>query len=176
MLVGADTNYIYVHIQDVRKALLAVVQAPAQKVSGEDFFIANCQDMMTTRSFFDLIGKHCGKRPPSMSLNLVLGYWIAGFLTWVATRITGSEPSAPVDIMRTARFGSIEYTNNKSIDVLGLSYTPIDSAVAESVADVKRRMAAAETQGKRSMFPFVTLSFSGLVGLGLLVRSRSTHA
>merc|ERR1712226_18754 len=35
MLVGADTNYIYVHIQDVRKALLAVVQAPAQKVSGE---------------------------------------------------------------------------------------------------------------------------------------------
>merc|ERR1712232_1009517 len=90
MLVGADTNYIYVHIQDVRKALLAVVQAPAQKVSGEDFFIANCQDMMTTRSFFDLIGKHCGKRPPSMSLNLVLGYWIAGFLTWVATRITGS--------------------------------------------------------------------------------------
>merc|ERR1711874_183810 len=88
-----------------------------------------------------LIGKHTGRQLPQASLNLTLGYWMSSALTWISTHITRSEPIAPVDIMRTAQFGSIEYTCKKSVDVLGLSYTPIDDAVSESVADVKRRMA-----------------------------------
>merc|ERR1711998_20259 len=103
--------------------------------------------MMTTRRFFDLIGAQCGKRPPSMSLNLTAGYWLSKLMTLVSTYVTKSEPSAPVDIMRTARFGSIEYTNQKSIDVLGMSYTPIEVAIAESVADVKRRMTEDDGSG-----------------------------
>lgn len=126
MLVGADTNFIYVHISDVRKALVAAVEAPADKVAGEDFFIANSDDMMTTRGFFDLVGKHTGRQPPTTNMNLTLGYWLSSAMTWVSTNITGTEPMAPVDIMRTAQFGSIEYTCQKSVDVLGLSYTPID--------------------------------------------------
>merc|ERR1712039_946017 len=145
MLVGPDTNYIYVHIRDVQSALISAIEGASQKVNGEGFFIANCQDMMTTRSFFKLIGTHCGKQPPTKSLNLAVGYWFAKMMTLVATYITRSEPSAPVDIMRTCQFGSIEYTNQKSIDILGLSYTPIEVAVAESVADVKKRMAEADT-------------------------------
>jgi nucleoside-diphosphate-sugar epimerase len=144
MLVAADTNFIYVHIRDVEAALIAAMKAPSEKVNAEGFFIANSQDMMTTRSFFDLIGTYCGKPPPSMSLNLRIGYWLAQVMTFVSTHITKSEPSAPTDIMRTAQFGSIEYSNQKSIDILGLSYTPIEVAVAESVADVKRRMAKEE--------------------------------
>lgn len=147
MLVAPDTNFIYVHIRDVQSALVAAVRASPEKVNGEGFFIANCQDMMTTRRFFDLIGTHCGKRPPSMSLNLTAGYWLSKFMTLVSTYITKSEPPAPVDIMRTAQFGSIEYCNQKSIDVLGVSYTPIEVAVAESVADVKKRMAEDDASG-----------------------------
>lgn len=141
MLVGPDTNYIYVHIQDVREAVLRTVAAPADKVAGEDFFIANSEDMMTTREFFNLVGKHTEKAPPTSTLNLTVGYWFASAMSWVATNITGQEPTAPVDILRTAKFGSIEYTAQKSVDVLSMHYTPIDAAVAESVADVKSRMA-----------------------------------
>eukprot|EP00928_Gymnodinium_smaydae_P089332 TRINITY_DN73316_c0_g1_i1.p1 TRINITY_DN73316_c0_g1~~TRINITY_DN73316_c0_g1_i1.p1 ORF type:complete len:346 (+),score=70.76 TRINITY_DN73316_c0_g1_i1:153-1190(+) len=141
MLVGADTNYIYVHIADVRQAIVRAAQASAEKVAGEDFFIANSDDMMTTRHFFDLIGKHTEKPPPRSSLNLTVGSWFANMATWVATHVTGSEPTAPADILRTAKFGSIEYSCQKSKDVLGMEYTPIDLAVAESVADVKSRMA-----------------------------------
>lgn len=142
MLVGGDTNFIYVYIGDVRKALVAAVEAPASKVAGEVFFIANSGDMMTTRGFFNLVGKHTGMPAPSRDLPLSVGLWFSKVTTWWATNVSGSEPTAPVDIMRTAQFGSIEYSSQKSIDVLGMSYTPIDDAIAESVADVRRRMTA----------------------------------
>eukprot|EP00931_Biecheleriopsis_adriatica_P030678 TRINITY_DN18062_c0_g1_i3.p1 TRINITY_DN18062_c0_g1~~TRINITY_DN18062_c0_g1_i3.p1 ORF type:complete len:286 (-),score=36.75 TRINITY_DN18062_c0_g1_i3:236-1093(-) len=140
MLVGPDTNYIYVHIKDVRRAVAAAVEAPAEKVSGEDFFIANSDDMMTTRQFFALIGKHTGVPPPTRSLPLSLAYRFASVTSWLATNITGAEPTAPVDVIRTAQLGSIEYTCGKSVKVLGMSYASIDEAVAESVADVKQRL------------------------------------
>lgn len=149
MLVGPDTNFIYVHIKDVKKALAAVLDAPREVVAGEDFFIANSAEMMTTRRFFDLLGKYTSRQPPQASLNLTLGYWMSYVLTWISTNITKSEPIAPVDIMRTAQYGSIEYTCQKSVDVLGLSYTPIEEAVAESVADVQRRMATAVNTSSR---------------------------
>ena len=48
----------------------------------------------------------------------------------------------PLDIMRTARWGGIEYDCAKSEAVLGISYTPIDTAVHEAICDVRQRGAA----------------------------------
>eukprot|EP00927_Polykrikos_kofoidii_P055307 TRINITY_DN49577_c0_g1_i1.p1 TRINITY_DN49577_c0_g1~~TRINITY_DN49577_c0_g1_i1.p1 ORF type:complete len:376 (-),score=33.04 TRINITY_DN49577_c0_g1_i1:193-1320(-) len=167
LLVGPDTKFIYVHIRDVRKALLAVVDASSDVVSGEDFFIGNCNDAMTTRCFFDVIGKLVGRKVPTHSLNLTIGYWLSVVMTWISSNFTGLEPTAPADVVRTALHGSIEYSCEKSVSVLGLSYTPIDVAISESVADVKRRMAAAVEPQARSIFRVVSFA-SFFVSCGVL--------
>merc|ERR1711871_256443 len=94
-------------------------------------------DMMTTRQYFELMSKHTGVACPRWSLNLTLGFWLGWLLTIIASWVTRCEPLMPVDIMRTALWGGIEYTTKKSEDVLGVCYTPIDLAVSESISDVK---------------------------------------
>eukprot|EP00747_Dinoflagellata_sp_TGD_P169121 gnl/TRDRNA2_/TRDRNA2_197239_c0_seq1.p1 gnl/TRDRNA2_/TRDRNA2_197239_c0~~gnl/TRDRNA2_/TRDRNA2_197239_c0_seq1.p1 ORF type:complete len:347 (-),score=45.87 gnl/TRDRNA2_/TRDRNA2_197239_c0_seq1:49-1089(-) len=142
MLVAPDTNYIYVHIRDVQSSIIAATTLPASKMAGQDYFIGNSKGMMTTRQYFELISKHTGRPCPTASLNLTVAYWLGWLLTWISTRLTGVAPVMPLDIMRTAKWGSIEFDCAKSEDELGISYTPIDEAVSEAVADVKQRMSS----------------------------------
>jgi len=140
MLVAPDTNYIYVHIRDVELAITAACTLPDSKVCGQDYLIGNSKGMLTTRQFFQLLSQQTGRPCPRWSLNLSIGYWLALLLTWIATYITRTEPIMPVDIMRTAWWGSIEYDCSKSEAHLGIQYTPIDIAISESIQDVRQRM------------------------------------
>jgi len=154
-------------------AVAAAVEAAAERVAGEDFFIANSQDMMTTREFFQLIAKHTGVPAPKGTLNLTAAYWFASVTSWLATHIIRSEPTAPVDVIRTAQYGSIEYTCQKSVDVLGLTYAKIDEAVAESVEDVKKRLKE-HSQSKSGTGRALLLTIAALAIFGsALKRLRS---
>jgi hypothetical protein len=96
--------------------------------------------MMTTKQYFEVMSKYCGVEVPTLTMNLTLGLCLGWFLTLVSTYITGWEPLMPIDVMRTAAWGGIEYDCSKSKSELGLCYTPIDKAVEESIADVKARI------------------------------------
>lgn len=111
-----------------------------EEVRGEKFLIGNTRQTITTRQFFELISKHTGVPCPTMTLNLTVGFVLGWFLTLISTYITGWEPLMPIDIMRTATWGGIEYTCKKSEEKLGLKYTDVDTAIRESVEDVKRRV------------------------------------
>ena len=85
----------------------------------------------------------CSQRScPRFVLPLCLAYWLAVALTFLATHVTKQPPLLPVDIMRTARWGGIEYDCGKSKRVLGLRYTPIEQAVKEAMQDVQGRTLA----------------------------------
>eukprot|EP00948_MAST-09A_sp_MAST-9A-sp1_P003044 g3044.t1 len=144
MLVAPDTNYIYVAIQDVVKAIRIVCERRSdlktQDKMIERYLIGNSDQMMTTRQYFDLMSRYCDRKTPTASLNLSIGFCLAYLMTYISTYVTGSEPSLPLDIMRTAYWGGIEYSCEKSMKKLGMEYTPIETAVAESIADVKVRL------------------------------------
>jgi nucleoside-diphosphate-sugar epimerase len=145
VLVGPSTKYIYVAVQDVCTAISTVCERGASDESStrgraEKYLIANSDEMMSTRQYFEVMEKHCGVQVPSMSMNLTLGLVLGWLLTLIATYITGVEPLMPLDIMRTAYWGGIEYDCSKSKSELGLQYTSIDVAVGESIADVKMRI------------------------------------
>lgn len=140
MLVAPETNYIYVHIRDVQQAILAVCNLPKERLASQKYLIGNSAGMITTKQYFEIIGRVVGRPCPSMTMNLKVGYWLAWLLTWISTWITKTEPILPLDIMRTARWGSIEYDCSKSVAELGISYTPIEEAVAEAVEDVRSQM------------------------------------
>eukprot|EP00443_Scrippsiella_acuminata_P013065 CAMPEP_0115326992 /NCGR_PEP_ID=MMETSP0270-20121206/83880_1 /TAXON_ID=71861 /ORGANISM="Scrippsiella trochoidea, Strain CCMP3099" /LENGTH=79 /DNA_ID=CAMNT_0002747359 /DNA_START=127 /DNA_END=363 /DNA_ORIENTATION=- len=79
-------------------------------------------------------------------MNVIFGYWLAWLLTWISTWITKMEPVLPLDIMRTAAWGSIEYDCSKSITELGISYLPIEEAVAEAVEDIQGQVKGASAR------------------------------
>eukprot|EP00930_Biecheleria_cincta_P024347 TRINITY_DN17439_c0_g1_i1.p1 TRINITY_DN17439_c0_g1~~TRINITY_DN17439_c0_g1_i1.p1 ORF type:complete len:362 (+),score=45.82 TRINITY_DN17439_c0_g1_i1:111-1196(+) len=146
MLVAPDTNYIYVHIRDVQQAIRSVCTVPKGQLASNKYLIGNSAGMITTKQYFEIMGRLVGRPCPSMTMNLTLGYWLAWLLTWISTWVTKTEPILPLDIMRTARWGSIEYDCSKSVAELGISYTPIEEAVAEAVEDVRAQMKGRSVQ------------------------------
>jgi hypothetical protein len=129
------TNIKILIFQAIQKA----ATLPAEVVAGHKFLIGNSRGVLTTKEFFSMMSKHTGIPCPSYSLNLYLGYGLGCALSSIATNITGQEPLLPIDIMRTAKWGGIEYDCSKSEKILGIVYTPIETAVAESIADVQAR-------------------------------------
>lgn len=140
MLVGPDTKYVYVHINDVKSAIGEVAVRDKDIIHNEKFLIGNSKQMITTKQFFELMAKHTGVPCPQISLNLTLGFILGWILTLLSTWITGWEPIMPIDIMRTALWGGIEYECSKSEEKLGIQYTDVDVAVRESVEDVRHRL------------------------------------
>jgi len=162
MLLAPDTNFIFVHIGDVQQAILAASTLPVSKVRGRGYFIGNSGDMMTTRKYFELISRHTGIQCPRSVMNLTLAYLIACVLH-VISWLTQCQPIIPLDLVRTACRGSIEYDCSRSVAELGIRYTPCDMAVAEAVDDVRQRMqAAVATNG---VHPALTLPKLGLCGV-----------
>lgn len=148
LLVAPDTKYIYVHIRDVRRAIAKVCKstASASTVSGahleaRQYLIGNSREILTTRSYFEMMGKHCGRQAPRFSLPLNVGMGLAYGLTGLSRLLPVGEPALPIDLMRTAYWGGIVYDCSKSERELGLQYESIDVAVRESIEDVKVRSA-----------------------------------
>ncbi len=131
-LVGADTTYTYVYVRD---AADAIARALLKKDSvGQRYLIGN--QRATTRDYFNTIGKLAGVPMPSRNIPEKWLMPVARGLEVIARR-TGKRPVLPGDVLKTTAAGSLLFDASRSVDELGMSYTPLETALAESVSEIR---------------------------------------
>jgi hypothetical protein len=54
----------------------------------------------------------------------------------VIARRTGKRPLLPLDILKTTTAGSLLFDASRSVEELGLHYTPLEAALAESIKEI----------------------------------------
>ena len=61
---------------------------------------------------------------------------LARAMEW-ASRRTGVRPMLPLDVIRTTAAGSLLFDATLSIEELGMDYTPLETALAAAVAEIR---------------------------------------
>jgi dihydroflavonol-4-reductase len=131
-LVGADTTFIYVHVRD---AALAIVRAAEHPNSvGQRYLVGG--ERATTREYFGIISDLTGVPMPRFNVPDAVILPLARLLTAIA-RWTGRRPPVPEDIIRTTLAGSLLFDGSKAERELGIRYTPLRTALAEAVAEIR---------------------------------------
>jgi dihydroflavonol-4-reductase len=131
-LVGADTTFIYGHVRD---AALAIVRAAENPNSvGQRYLVGG--ERATTREYFGIISDLTGVPLPRFNVPDAVILPVARLLTAIA-RWTGRRPPVPEDIIRTTLAGSLLFDGSKAERELGICYTPLRTALAEAVAEIR---------------------------------------
>jgi len=131
-LVGADTTFIYVHVRD---AALAIVRAAENPNSvGQRYLVGG--ERATTREYFRIISDLTGVPLPRFEVPDAVILPLSRLLTAIA-RWTGRRPPVPEDIIRTTLAGSLLFDGSKAERELGIRYTPLRTALAEAVAEIR---------------------------------------
>ena len=131
-LVGANTKYTYVYVKD---AADAIARALLKNDSiGRSYLIGN--QRATTRDYFTTIGRLADVPVPRWNIPETLLKPLAMVMDLVARR-TGKRPMLPLDVLKTTSAGSLLFDPSRGIDELGMSYTPLETALAESIAEVR---------------------------------------
>jgi dihydroflavonol-4-reductase len=131
-LVGADTTYTYVYVQDAASAILRALNK--KDSVGCSYLIGN--QRATTRDYFNTIGRIADVPVPAWNIPEAWLMPLARGMDVVARR-TGNRPVLPLDVLRTTAAGSLLFDAGKGIKELGMSYTPLETALAESIADIR---------------------------------------
>lgn len=135
-LVGADTTYTYVYLQD---AVEAIAQALLRKETvGERYLIG--AERATTREYFNIIGKLADVPIPSINISESVLKPISMMMEWSA-RITGVRPMLPLDVLKTTAAGSLLFDGSKAVRAFGLEYTSLEYALDESIRDIRLKAA-----------------------------------
>jgi dihydroflavonol-4-reductase len=131
-LVGAETTYTYVYVKD---AADAIARALYKKDSvGQCYLIGNQRS--TTRDYFKIIGRIAGVPVPRWNIPETFLMPLAIGMELVARR-TGKRPLLPLDVLKTTASGSLLFDASKGIRELGMSYTPLETALLESIAEIR---------------------------------------
>lgn len=131
-LVGADTTYTYVYVKD---AADAIARALLKKDSiGRSYLIGN--QRATTRDYFNTIGRLADVPVPRWNIPESFLLPLAKGLDLVA-RKTGKRPLLPLDVLKTTSAGSLLFDPSRGINELGMVYTPLETALADSIADIR---------------------------------------
>jgi dihydroflavonol-4-reductase len=131
-LVGADTTYTYVYVRDAAEA---IVRALTHKDSvGRKYLIGN--QRATTREYFNIIGRLSGVSIPDRNIPEKWLMPVARGMELVSRR-TGRRPVLPLDVLKTTAAGSLLFDASRSVDELGMTYTPLETALAESVEEIR---------------------------------------
>ena len=131
-LVGADTTYTYVYVRDAADAIFRALVKPDSV--GRSYLIGN--QRATTRDYFNTIGKLAGVTIPSRNIP---ESWLMPFAKGMEmiSRRTGKRPVLPVDVLKTTAAGSLLFDPGRSIKELGMTYTPLETALEESVSEIR---------------------------------------
>jgi dihydroflavonol-4-reductase len=129
--VGADTTYTYVYVKDAADAIAAALLK--KDTVGRRYLIGNQRS--TTRDYFKTIARLAGVPAPNRNIPESVLLPLATGLELLA-RWTGKRPMLPVDVLKTTAAGSLLFDASRSIEELGMSYTPLETALAESVAQI----------------------------------------
>ncbi|KAA1191946.1 NAD-dependent epimerase/dehydratase family protein [Pseudohalioglobus sediminis] len=132
-LVGADTTYTYLYRGDAAEAITRALLAPDSV--GQRFLIGD--QRATTREYFNIIGDLADVPIPRANIPERWLLPTARAMEWVARR-TGKRPVIPLDVIKTTAAGSLLFSAEKSKRKLKLQYTPLQEALAESVAEIQQ--------------------------------------
>jgi dihydroflavonol-4-reductase len=131
-LVGANTTYTYVYVKDAAEAIArALLKSDS---TGRSYLIGN--QRATTRDYFTIIGRLADVPVPRWNIPESFLKPLAVGMDLVARR-TGKRPMLPLDVLKTTSAGSLLFDPGRSIEELGMSYTPLETALAESIADIR---------------------------------------
>ena len=132
-LVGADTTYTYLYLGD---AVEAIAQAVMRKETiGERYLVG--AERATTREYFNLIGDLAGVSMPDLNIPESILKPIASVME-LASRVTGVRPMLPLDVLKTTSAGSLLFDGSKAQKALKINYTPLSTALAESVEEIQK--------------------------------------
>ena len=131
-LIGADTTYTYVYVKDAADAIArALIKKDAV---GRGYLIGN--QRATTRDYFNIIGRIADVPVPNWNIREFLLWPLAVGMDIVA-RKTGKRPMMPLDVLKTTAAGSLLFDSSRGVNELGMSYTSLETALAESVAEIR---------------------------------------
>lgn len=131
-LVGADTTYTYLYVRDAAEAIARALLQP--DTIGRKYLIGD--QRATTREYFNMIGELADVSIPKLNIP---EQWLkpsARVMSWISQR-TGKRPLIPLDVIKTTAAGSLLFKPDRAIDELKMRYTPLRSALAESVKDIR---------------------------------------
>jgi dihydroflavonol-4-reductase len=131
-LVGADTTYTYVYVRDAAEAIVRALLK--QDSVGRKYLIGN--QRATTRDYFDTIGRLSGVSAPDRNIPEKWLMPVARGMELVS-RVTRRRPVLPLDVLKTTAAGSLLFDASRSIDELGMTYTPLTTALAESIEEIR---------------------------------------
>ena len=126
--IASDVTFTYVHVRDAAEAIVRAAEKSGN--SGERYFVGD--QRLTTRDFYSMIAELSGQPPPAREIPAWLAMGAARAMTFAAW-LTGVPPKAPLDLVRTATAGNLCFSALKSVEQLGMSYTPIRAAFTEAV-------------------------------------------
>ena len=130
-LVGADTTYSYLYVRDAADAIARALQK--KDAVGRSYLIGN--QRATTREYFNTIGELAGVKIPSLNIPEAWLFPVARGME-MAARITGKRPVLPVDVLKTTAAGSLLFDARRSVEELGMSYTPLEKALSEAIDEI----------------------------------------
>jgi len=135
VLVGADTTYTYVHLDDAAEAIVRALLNPA--TNGRRYLIGRAR--ASTREYFTLIGELASVPVPRLNLPEALLIPISRVLEWFA-HLTGKRPPLPVDILKTTAAGSLIFDGSRAERELGMCYRPLREALREAIDEIRNRL------------------------------------
>ncbi len=133
-LVGADTTYTYVHVRDAAEAIVRALLEP--ETIGRRYLIGT--ERATTREYFAMIAELANVPAPSLNIKERPLIPIARAWEWWS-RLTGTRPALPVDILKTIAAGSLVFDGTRAERELEMRYTPLRTALREAVEEIQRR-------------------------------------
>lgn len=128
--VASPTTFTYVYVRDAAEAIVRAAETSGNE-TGSRYLIGN--QRLTTGAYYNLIAELSGQPRPRAEVPLFVALGAGHVSAWFARRVTGSNPLAPADLVRTAARGTLLFDASKSERELGMVYTDIRTAFAEAV-------------------------------------------
>jgi len=138
-IIASPTIFTYVYVRDAAEAivraaelLLRADESESRRPARGDRFLIGDQ-RLSTKDYYALIAELSGQPAPRAEVPVWLALGAGKVSSFLATRLTGSNPTAPADLVRTAAKGTLLFDASKSKRELGMVYTDIRVAFAEAV-------------------------------------------
>jgi len=131
-LVAADTTYTYVYVRDAAEAVVRALLK--QNSIGRKYLVGD--QRATTRDYFRMIGRIARVEVPDRNIPEAWLFPVARAME-IASRFTRRRPVLPLDVLKTTAAGSLLFDCSRSKEELGMRYTPLETALAESVEEIR---------------------------------------
>lgn len=119
---------------DVRDVAKMAIQLMESDIVGERFLAV--AENIPTGEVMKRISDALGKKPPYIKASPLLQA-IAWRFAWIQARLTGKKPFITREIVRQSSKTTL-YNNQKSIEELGVTYTPIAQTIEETALQVRQ--------------------------------------